>query len=322
MPDILVVESKGFSKRATQLVKELGDLHLADLDREGLLQHIHCTEILWLRLRHFIDAEIMDAAPNLKLIVTPTTGLNHIDLDEAAKRNISILSLRGESDFLKDIRATAEYTLMLMLGIMRHLHQSTQHVLEGGWNRDLFRGNELFGKTVGLIGYGRLGRIVARYITAFDTRVLVTDPYMDSRSLDPAVELVGLPELLKQADIVSLHVDYRPENHHFFGEQQFSAMKEGSWLINTARGELLDESALLVALDSGRIAGAALDVLSNEAIVDFAHHPLITYAQSHANLIITPHLGGCTVESMERTENFLAEKLSTVWNSIHTLDSV
>ena len=149
---------------------------MADLDRSGLVAAVGEVNILWVRLRHRIDAEVMAAAPHLKIIVTPTTGLNHIDLEEAGRRGIRILSLRGEAEFLQDVRATAEHTLALILALLRHVPTALTHVQEGGWNRDQFKGRELHRKTVGVVGYGRLGRIVARYLRAFDTQVLITDP--------------------------------------------------------------------------------------------------------------------------------------------------
>lgn len=306
---ILVTESGGFPVRAAELLARAGDLILADLDRSSLLSAVREVEVLWVRLRHRVDADVMDAAPRLKVIVTPTTGLNHIDLEEAERRGIQVLSLRGETGFLQDIRATAEHTLALILALLRHVPEAARYVQEGGWNRDLFKGRELYGKTVGVVGYGRLGRIVARYLKAFDTRVLAADPGVEASSVEPGVTRVPLSQLLQEADLVTLHVNLCDETRGFFGRKQFAEMKEGSWFINTSRGELVDESGLLDALRSGRLAGVALDVLCGENSDGMRSHPLVAYAREHDNLIITPHIGGCTMESMAKTELFLAEKL-------------
>ena len=160
--------------------------------------------------------------------------------------------------FLRDVRATAEHTLMLMLALLRRAHAAITHVHNGGWNRDLFRGHELHQKTVGVVGYGRLGRIVARYVHAFDARVLAADPHVTSHDVAPEVTLVPLEALLPAADIVTLHVNLDPATVGFFGRAQFAAMKRGAWFINTSRGELVDEVALLEALQQGHLAGAAL----------------------------------------------------------------
>lgn len=308
-PRILVTESSKFSARAAALLGRAGDLVLADFDREGLLSAVREADVLWVRLRHRINAEVINAASQLKIIVTPTTGLNHIDMGEVTRRKMQVLSLRGETEFLKGVRATAEHTLTLILAVMRHLPAAAAHVAKGDWTRDLFRGRELYGKTVGVVGYGRLGRIVAHYLKAFDTRILAADPNVDAGSVEPNITLVPLSELLREAEIVTLHVQLSDETRGFFGREQFAMMKEGVWFINTARGELVDESALLTSLQSGQLAGAALDVLSDERSIGMKDHPLVAYAREHDNLIITPHIGGCTAESMEKTEIFLAERL-------------
>jgi D-3-phosphoglycerate dehydrogenase len=243
------------------------------------------------------------------VIVTPTTGLNHIDLTEAEHRGVQVLSLRGETEFLEDVRATAEHTLALTLSLLRHVPEALSHVRGGGWNRDLFKGRELCGKTVGIVGYGRLGRIVARYLSAVGMHLLATDPNIEKSSVEPNVRLVPLTELLQQSDLVTLHVNLCDETREFFGKTHFALMKQGAWFINTSRGELVDEEALLDALRSGRLTGAALDVLCDERSHGMDSHPLVVYARGHDNLIITPHIGGYTTESIRKTECFLADRL-------------
>jgi D-3-phosphoglycerate dehydrogenase len=307
---ILVAESNRFSSEALRILRELGEAQLADLDRNGLMEAVGEADVLWVRLRNQIDREIMDHAPRLKVIVSATTGLNHIDVEEAHRRGVQVLSLRGETDFLKDIRATAEHTVALALALIRHLPQAYEHVLSGGWNRDLFWGRELYGKTVGIFGYGRLGRLVGQYFHAFGMQIRAADPFTSPESMPPYVRLAPQDALLAHADLVSLHVSLDASMRGFFGREQFAKMKPGAWFINTARGELIDERALLDALTSGRLSAAAVDVLSGEHSSGMADHPLVLYARTHENLIITPHLGGCTCESVEKTETFLARALS------------
>ena len=309
---ILVTEPRGFSQGAAEMLRRLGKVVFAEYDRAALLRAVAEADVLWVRLAHPIDAEVMDAAPNLRVIATPTTGLNHIDLEEARRRGIRVLSLKAEKEFLTDIRATAEHAVGLMVSLLRHLAAAVEHVARGGWDRDRFRGRELYGKTAGIVGYGRLGKIVARYLRAFDVRILAADPNEDSASVEPGVRLVPLGELLRESDIVTLHVNLSAKTRGLFGREQFAAMKPRAWFINTARGELVDEAALLDALRSGHLAGAALDVLCQESAGGMGNHALVAYAREHDNLLITPHLGGCTEESMEKTELFLAGKLCAV----------
>jgi D-3-phosphoglycerate dehydrogenase len=301
-PRVLIAESRGFSETALGVLREAAEVTVADLDRPGLLRAVAQAEALWVRLRHKIDQEVLAAGPGLRVVATATTGLSHIDLEAAEQRRVRVLSLAGETDFLREVRATAEHTVGLLLALLRQTPAAVDHVRQGGWNRDLFRGREVAGKTIGLVGYGRLGRRVAEYFLVMGARVVWSDPNVGGEGLT-------LAELLRASDVVSLHASLTPETRGFFGTRQFAAMRPGTWLINTARGELVDEAALLEALESGRLAGAALDVLEGEDSTGMSDHPLVRYARRHANLLITPHLGGCTVESMEKTEQFLAEKL-------------
>src|SRR5262249_25637511 len=160
---------------------------------------------------------------------------------------------RGEAEFLKDVRATAEHTIGLLLSLMRHVPAAAADVEAGHWRRDRFQGTELYGKTVGIVGYGRLGRIVARYFEAFDLRLVAADPKLAIGWKDGMVEIVDLARLLRESDIVTLHADLRDDTRGFFNRSCFEQMKPGSYFINTARGELIDEAGLLGALESGRI---------------------------------------------------------------------
>jgi D-3-phosphoglycerate dehydrogenase len=307
---IVVAEAGGFSPAAAERLRGLGHVVFADADRAELATLVRNADVLWVRLRHWIDADLMAAAPRLRAIVSPTTGLNHVDLDEAARRGVAVLSLRGETEFLRTVRATAEHTVALLLALVRRLPAACVHVREGGWNRDAFRGGELYGKTAGVVGYGRLGRIVAGYLGAFGMRVLATDPRVRPDEVEPGVELVPLARLLSDADVVTVHVNLTAAAKGFFGAEHLYAMKPGALLVNTARGELLDEAALLAALEQGRLAGAALDVLADELSGGMSRHPLVEYARTHDNMIITPHIGGATRESMENTETFMAGRLA------------
>ncbi len=306
---ILVAESAGFPLEAYNLLRHDAEVVLADLDRRQLEMQVREADVLWVRLRHKVDSELLRLAPRLAAVACPATGVNHIDTGALERRGIQLLCLRGESEFLRDVRATAEHTIGLMLALLRKVPAAVEHVLDGGWNRDLFQGAELFGKTVGIVGYGRMGRIVARYLAAFEAKVLACDPAVRAGDVEAGVTLAAFETLLRESDIVSLHVNLTPETREFFGARQFDLMPRGSILINTARGELVDESALQEALDSGRLAGAAVDVLSDECSAGMDGHPMVEYARRHSNLVITPHVGGCTAESMHKTELFLARKL-------------
>lgn len=308
-PRLLIAECSRFSPRAISILSESFEVELADLDREGLLQRVAGFNFLWVRLRNLIDAEVMDAAPALRTVITNTTGLNHIDLDHAKRRGIDIVSLRGETKFLHRIRATAEHTIALTLALLRRIPDAHVHACDGQWDRNLFRGSEIYEKTVGIVGYGRLGRIAARYFCAFDASVIIHSLDLTPGTVVDSLPVVGLPQLLADADIVSLHVNYEPENEGLFGKAEFDQMKPDAVFVNTARGELVDENALADALESGKLAGAAIDVVRGEQTHDFAPSRLVQLARNLGNVVLTPHIGGNTHESLAKTELFLAKKL-------------
>lgn len=303
---ILIAEAEGFSPLALERLNARAHVVAANLDRDGLLAAAPQADVLWVRLRHRIDDEVLRAATRLRALVTNTTGLNHIDLDGARRRGISIFSLRGEAEFLKTVRATAELTLGLILALVRRLPAAAAHVNGGGWNRYGFKGHDLFEKSAGIVGLGRLGRIVATYLQALGMQVLATDPVGEPAE---GVTLVPLDELFARSDLVSVHVDLNPGTRRLIGPGQFAAMRPGAWFINTSRGEVVDEDALLAALENGRLGGAALDVLTGEPPPGLATHPLVRYAAAHDNLILTPHIGGYTHESLARTELYLTARL-------------
>lgn len=310
MFSILNVEPNEYCEEARRILQECAVVTEALLSRAELLARISEYDGLILRLGHRIDREVFAAASRLKFVATNTTGLNHIDVEEAQRRGIEVISLRGERAFLNTVTATAEHTWGLLLALIRHIPDAYQHVRARGWERDCFKGIELSGRTLGVIGYGRLGSKVAQYGIAFGMRVLANDITMFPPQ--PGLEFVTLDDALRQSDIVSLHVPCAPSTFDLIGQRELALMKPGAYFVNTSRGEILNEDALLNALDSNHLAGAALDVLRGENIGDpdwMRHDRLIEYARTHSNLLITPHIGGATADSMAKTERFIAQKI-------------
>jgi D-3-phosphoglycerate dehydrogenase len=252
--------------------------------------------------------EVLERAARLKVIATPTTGLDHIDMKTAARRNIKVLSLKEEIPFLESITSTAEMTWGLLLAVARRLPWSFEAVKNGRWARNEFRGHQLSGKTLGILGYGRLGRMVAEYGKAFRMRVLACDHKPDHFA--PDVARVDFSTLLRESDILSIHIHLTPENYHLFNRDVLTQMKPGAILLNTSRGAIVDEPALCAALESGHLGGAGLDVIDGEWNQDLKNHPLIAYARHHQNLVISPHTGGITFEAQRDTLKFIARKLA------------
>lgn len=313
---VVLTEPKGYSPKAISILSQIGEVKPWDevKDNSELLSRV---EVLAIKLSLKITKEMVDSMPRLKIIGTSTTGLNHIDMAEVEKRGILIASLRGETDFLRIIFPTAEETIGLMIMLSRNLHLGYQGILKEEWWKERAYGHELAGKTLGVIGFGRLGSMVTRYAKVFEMNVISCDPNVSEEEITKGgARKVSQEELLKTADIISIHVLHTPELNNMIGVNEFALMKPTAYYVNTARGELNDEVALLDALKEKRIAGAALDVLSGEDPTGafLKGHPLVEYAKGHSNLVIVPHLGGATFESMAKTEDFIAEKILRMLN--------
>jgi len=288
--------------QAQKILKSVGVLTNRQLTHGQLKREVSKYDILIVDAINFVDKKIIDQGKNLKIIATATTGTDHIDVDHARKKKIKIVSLKGEKKFLKSIPATAELTFGLVFALVRQIPGAFADVKKYNWNRPKFRGFDLLDKTFGIIGFGRLGQIVAKYAKAFGMKVIATDP----KAKISGVKKVSLTQLLKTADVVSLHVDLTPKNYNLISTKELKSMKKTAVLINTSRGQLIDEKALLQALKQRKIAGAAIDVLADEKK---GNKVLVNYAKKNKNLIITPHIGGMTKDSTEKTRIFIAQKI-------------
>jgi D-3-phosphoglycerate dehydrogenase len=303
----LITEPENYSPAALEIYRSLGKVELGPLTDADLAENISTYDILVIRLAHIIDRALMEKSGKLKAIVSPTTGLDHIDLECAAERAIAVLSLKGETEFLRTIPATAELTWGLLLALVRHIPQAYTSVLKGEWQRDRFRGHDLSGKTLGIVGLGRIGEKTAGYGIAFGMQVIGFDPYRTKWM--PGVERINsLNELLQRTEVLLIHLPLEKATMGMFGAEELTLLPRGAVLVNTSRGAVLDETALLQVMESGHLAGAALDVVQDEAKFSKAS-PLVCYAKKHENLLLTSHLGGATVESMAMTEEFMADKL-------------
>lgn len=312
---ILNIEPSGYALEAKAILSNQAELiELERFSRAELLELLPTVDVLITRLAYRIDREILEASSRLRAVATATTGLNHIDVEAATSLGISVLSLRGETEFLRSVTATAELTWALLLALIRRIPEACADVQKGSWNRDQFKGLDLSGRTLGILGYGRLGRMVASYGVVFGMTVLAHDPRV--RTVGEGVRWVKAEELYSGCDILSIHVDLNCETESLVGARELSLMKDWSFLINTSRGEILDESSLVEALRSGKLAGAALDVLRGEASGDLeweVKSPAWNYLRSpnqQGRLLITPHIGGATSDSLAKTEVFIARKIA------------
>ncbi len=294
---------------AVALLQAAGTLRCLPPDRDALLSGIaDCTAYVASAAVR-VDAAFLDAAPNLRFIGSPHTGRDHLDQAAIAARGIVLRHIAEERALLDGFSATAEHAFALILAVIRHVGPAMLAARQGDWARERFTGFQLLGKTLGLVGLGRLGSIAARIGQGFGMRVIGCDP----RPVDlPGVTRLPFDRVLADADVVSLHLHLAPETEGLIGRAAFAAMKPGAILINTSRGRIVDEAALIEALDSGRLGGAGLDVIDGEWMDDAARreHPLLAYARAHDNLVVTPHIGGATVESITGARIFIARKVA------------
>ena len=263
------------------------------------------TEARLIELLHGVDgaiigvvpmsAHVMEHAPNLKVISMHGVGVDHINLTAAAQKGVVIANCLGAND-----QSVADLTIGLMISIARDIPSVDKAVRGGGWGAHA--GNELWKKTLGLVGLGRIGRGVAMRALGFDMQVLAYDPYVQAESVEQGVLLVSLDEVLRSSDFVSLHAALSDETRQMIGAAQLQAMKSGTYLINTSRGALVDEDALYIALFEKQIAGAALDVYDMEPPKG---SPLLELE----NVVVTPHIGAHTRESIERVGVMAAENV-------------
>ncbi len=276
---------------------------------EGDRQGIECVSIF---VNSHIDLALMESFPNLKLIATQSTGYDHIDVVSAKEKGVIVASVPAYGE-----RTVAEFTFALLLSISRNLFDARERVSrDGSFNSDGLTGFDLFGKTIGVVGTGRIGKNVIRIAQGFSMKVIAFDLYPDTAFAEEAkVEYVSLDRLVAESDIISLHIPGGKGTDHLIGREQIEKMKKGVVLINTARGSLIDTEALVQGLQSGIIGAAGLDVLSEEGYVDDelellnTPHPqteglrtliLNHYLIDHPQVVITPHTAFNTKEALGR----------------------
>ena len=298
-----ILEPEAFSKFALDALKLKGDVQ--EYNGELLNEFLMDKDVLFIRLAYKMDHDFLRDAPKLKYICSPTTGLNHIDLDEVKRREISIISLKGESDFLQKIRATPEHIFGVTIALLRNYKKAFNHKTLAKWDRDICKGNEIFGKKVGIIGVGRIGKILIEYFNVFGATVFGYDNC--DVNINGITFCSSITELIKSSEIIIISINYSIENHEVLNDKYIDLMKD-KWIINCSRGEVIKERYFLDKLKEHWFKGVAVDVISNENKPNSNLSEWLSLSKND-NIILTPHMGGCTVESMERTEVFISNKL-------------
>ena len=315
---ILNLLGKHFDGEAQKILNKLGRVEYKVMTRKELLLIVDKYDIIVVGVAPHIDKAVLQKAKNLKCVAIPANTLENIDVEYAESKGVKVISLWGERKFLDTITGTAELAAGLMIDVTRLTPWAFDSIRNYEWSREKFRGHNLYGQTLGIVGMGRLGTWMARYGKAFGMEVLFYDPHV-GKSRVGGCHKVSFVELLKRSDIVSIHAHLNASTENMFNKSAFSKMKKSAYLINTARGRVVDEGALLKALQKKEIAGYAGDVLADELKFDdegFINHPMIRHAKKHTNVIVVPHIGGMTHESRSRTDIFTMEKLAAVFGKM------
>jgi len=297
LPVVLIAD-----KLAESTVAALGDAvevrWVDGPDRPKLLAAVADADALLVRSATTVDAEVIAAAPKLKIVARAGVGLDNVDVDAATAAGVLVVNAPTSN-----IHSAAEHALALMLSAARQIPAADATLREHTWKRSKFNGTEIFGKTVGVVGLGRIGQLVAQRLAAFGTHVIAYDPYVPpARAAQLGIELLSLDDLLPRADFISVHLPKTPETAGLLGKEALAKTKPGVIIVNAARGGLIDEAALAEAIKSGHVRGAGLDVFSTEPCTD---SPLFELPE----VVVTPHLGASTAEAQDRAGTDVAESV-------------
>ena len=288
-----------------KLLEERHEIEIYEGDappsKEEIIEKVRDKEGLLCLLTDPIDKDVFNAAPKLRAIATYAVGYDNIDMEEATRRKIPVSNTPGVLT-----ETTADLTWALIMAIARRIVEGDKMVREGkfkGWGPMVLLGNDVYGKTLGIIGAGRIGQAVARRAKGFNMRIIYTSRERKSDfERECNAKFVGLDELLKESDYITLHVPLTEETYHLIGEKELKMMKNSAYLINTARGKCIDEKALVEALKNKDIAGAALDVFENE--------PLLTPGLAELdNVVLAPHAGSASIETRTKMAIIAAKNL-------------
>ncbi len=280
-------------KLASSTVEALGDdveVRWVDgPDRPKLLEAVADADAILVRSATTVDAEVLEAAPKLKIVARAGVGLDNVDVPAATQRGVMVVNAPTSN-----IHTAAEHAIALLMSAARQIPAADATLREHTWKRSSFNGVEIFDKTVGVVGLGRIGHLVAARLAAFETAIIAYDPYVPpARAAQLGIELVSLDELLERADFITVHLPKTPETLGLIGSEQLARTKKGVVIVNAARGGLVDEQALADAINSGHVRAAGLDVYATEPCTD---SPLFELPQ----VVVTPHLGASTSEAQDR----------------------
>lgn len=317
-PKVIYYKILNFQPESVKLLEKHFDLvHLQSPD-DDTPEILGSVDGLMPPLNFLYGRERIDTLNGVKVMGSNCTGAPHVDVEYARSQGIKVMYLREEKAFLKTITSTAELTWALVAAITRRVPAAFDAVCGGRWDRYDWPSPRMLSRMVlGIVGPGRLGSMVARYGKSFGMTVRYYTPSKVPPDVEGLERAESLEDLVSTCDVISLHSHLPVDGKCMFDAAMLAKFKPGSYLVNTARGPLIDGPALLEALEQGRLAGAGIDVHPNEFDPDFKENlgrdPLILYARKHDNLILVPHIGGCTLDSWGKTEQYIIRMMVDVF---------
>ena len=255
-----------------------------------------------------LDEEVLGHS-DIKVINTCSTGLNHIDMDYCERNNIEVWSLKEDFDLINDLPSTAELSVGLMLSLLRKIPEGFNSVKKGEWNYEPFIGRQVKGLTIGIVGYGRLGKILVKLLSGWGVKILVNDPYVQVDN-EHCIRTT-MNEIWRQSDVIFLHLHVTDITRTMVGDYFLSNMKKGSVLINTSRGELVDEKSIITSIKEYHLGGYGTDVIVDE-FGDVKKSELVEFSRENDNVVITPHVGGMTWEGQTKAYRWAIDKFGRI----------
>ena len=312
MPTPIVLVAEELSPAAIEQLQSGFEVrHTDGADRGQLLPALADVDAVIIRSATTMDAEALAHAPNLRVVARAGVGLDNVDVEAATKAGVMVVNAPSSN-----IVSAAEHAVGLLLAVARNVPQAAASLKAGEWKRSKFTGAELYQKVAGILGLGRIGVLVAQRLTAFGMQVIAYDPYVPtSRAAQLGVRMVSLDELLAEADFISVHLPRNAETVGLIGERELRLVKPGVRIVNAARGGIVDEHALAMALKDGRVAGAGIDVFATEPCTD---SPLLAFP----TVVATPHLGASTHEAQEKAGTQVARSVRLALSGEFVPDAV
>ena len=291
----------------TELSKHGDVKYQPDFTRSDLKSYLNKNDVDWIftnpnKQNFILDGSILKGS-SIKGINTASTGMNHIDLDYCEENNIEVWSLKDDYELINDLPSTSELAFGLMMSLLRKIPSGFDHVKRGDWDYEPFVGHQVKGKTIGVVGYGRLGKIMCRLFDGWNVNLLGYDP----NEFVTTAKGVPMDDLLNESDVVFLHVHVTDDTRGMVNEEFLSKMKKGSYLINTSRGELVDEDSIIKSIGEGHLNGYGTDVIADE-FGEIKKSKLVEMSRFSDKIIITPHVGGMTIEGQTKAYRWAVRK--------------